>query len=92
VPLCLTVHEAFKHFFFGICTPHAVFMKEHPQRLQRLYDQLVPFGTSCNVTLTNAHLPKLAPRSVPVFVVGTGPALLNIVSAYSKPKVSRYVL
>jgi hypothetical protein len=57
-----------------MCTLHAVYMKEHPQRLQRLYDRLVPFGTFCNVTLTNEHLPILAPRSVPAFVVGTRPS------------------
>jgi hypothetical protein len=49
-------------------------MKENPQRLQRMYDQLVLFGTVCNVTLTNEHLPKLAPRLVPAIVVGTGPS------------------
>jgi hypothetical protein len=46
-----------------------LYMAEHPGRMQRLYDQLIPFGTLCNVTLTNEHLPKLAPRSTPAVVV-----------------------
>jgi transposase InsO family protein len=58
----------------GVCTPHATYMKESPERLQRMYDQLVPFGTLCNVTLTDEHLRKLAPRSVPAVVLGTGPS------------------
>jgi hypothetical protein len=69
----LTPHSALEAYE-GMCTSHAVYMKEHPQRLQRMYDQLVPFGTFCNATLTNEHLPKLAPHSVPAIVVGTGPS------------------
>jgi hypothetical protein len=49
-------------------------MQDSPERLQRLYDQLIPFGTLCNVALTDEHLTKLAPRSTPADEAGTGPS------------------
>jgi hypothetical protein len=68
----LTPHSKLKSTTGAVTTPDKLYMAEHPHRMQRLYDQLLPFGTLCNVTLTNEHLPKLAPRSTPAVVVGTG--------------------
>jgi hypothetical protein len=70
----LTHHFALHTADGSITTPHSAYMQDSPQRLQGLYDQLIPFGTLFNVTLRDEHLPKLAPRSTSAVVVGTGPS------------------
>jgi hypothetical protein len=70
----LTPQSALRKTDGSINTPHSAYMQDSPERLQRLYDQLILFGTLCKVTLTDEHLPKLAPRSTPAVVVGTGPS------------------
>jgi hypothetical protein len=73
-PSNLTPHSKLKSTTGAVTAPHILYMAEHPDRVQRLHDQLLPFGALCNVTLTNEHWLKLAPRSFSAVVVGTGPS------------------
>lgn len=57
--------------------PHKLYMKDSAERMERLYQQLVPFGIQCNIIQTGdkpQKVKKLDPRSVSGIIVGLGPS------------------
>jgi hypothetical protein len=57
--------------------PHSLFMKDSPERMARLYHQLIPFGILCNIVQTvdkPKQVKKLDPRSVPGIIVSMRPS------------------
>ncbi len=73
----LTPHSALLDRKESSAVPHSLYMKDSPERMTRLYHQLVPFGILCNIVQTGdkpKQVKKLDSRSVPGIIVGMGPS------------------
>jgi hypothetical protein len=73
----LTPHSALLERKATSAIPHKLYIKDSADRMQRLYQQLVPFGICCSIIKTGekpAQVKKLDNRSVPGLIVGLGPS------------------
>jgi hypothetical protein len=73
----LTPHSALLDRKESSAVPHSLYMQDSPERMARLYHQLVPFGILCNIVQTGDNpkqVRKLDPRSVPGLITGMGPS------------------
>jgi hypothetical protein len=73
----LTPHSALLVRKESSAVPHSLYMQDSPERMARLYHQLVPFGILCNIVQTGnkpKQVKKLDPRSVPGLIAGMGPS------------------
>jgi hypothetical protein len=73
----LTPYSALLERKESSAVPHSLYMQDSPERMARLYHQLVPFGILCNIMQSGdkpKQVEKLYPRSVPGLIVSMGPS------------------
>lgn len=97
----LTPHTALLERKAESVIPYELFMHECAERMQRLYQQLVPFGICCSIVQTGdkpTQVKKLDARSIPGMILGMGPStkqyrvmVLNHTSPY-KVYIVRHVI
>ena len=86
----LTPHNTLHRRGEDIPIPHHLYMSDTTNRLQRLYDQLLPFGLPCHVVDTRDHIPKLDNRASAGIIVGVGDSTLfyKVLQYLPTPRIS----